>query len=104
VQQFQPLRYQLRVQRRHAREVAARAVQAGNEAKLDRVDPGIEHDRNRRGRRPGRKCRKKSSRRGNHDHLATNQVGREFRQAFVVAFRPSILDQHIEALDIAGFA
>jgi hypothetical protein len=40
-----------------ARHISARPVEAGNEPKLDRVDADIENNRNRRGRRLGRKCR-----------------------------------------------
>ena len=39
VQQLQPLRPQLQVQIAHARDVAARPVQAGDKAELDRIVP-----------------------------------------------------------------
>jgi hypothetical protein len=52
MQQLQPLRPYLHVQRRYAREVAARSVQAGDKSNLDRVDRYREDDGNRRSRRP----------------------------------------------------
>ena len=50
VQQLQPLRPHLDVQIGHAREVAARPVQAGDKSNLHRVDRYREHDRNCRSR------------------------------------------------------
>ncbi len=63
VQQLQPLRRQLRVQQAHAGEIAARPVQAGDKAELDRIEAHDEHDRNGRGRRLGRQRRRCRSRR-----------------------------------------
>ena len=58
MQQFQPLRRDLNGQLGYARDIAARSVKAGDEAELDRVAACFEHDRNRRGRRLCRKCRR----------------------------------------------
>ena len=49
MQQLQSLRPDLHVQDAHAREVAARSVQAGDKSKRERIEPDHEDDRNRRG-------------------------------------------------------
>src|SRR5262249_3040762 len=51
--EFEPLRPYLYIQGGHARQVAAGSAQAGDKTQLDRVTPGREYDRNRRGRRFG---------------------------------------------------
>jgi hypothetical protein len=58
VQQFQPFRRDLQVRLSHTREVAARPVQAGDEAELDRIGGGFEHDGNGGGRGLCRKDRR----------------------------------------------
>ena len=63
-----------------------------------------EDDRNRRGRRLCRQCRRSAAGRDNHGHLAANQIGRQCRQSIVLALRPAIFDRHVPALDVAGFA
>jgi hypothetical protein len=55
----------------HARNVATRPVQAGDEAELDRIGGGFEHDRNGRGRRFCRQCRR-SAGGGNDRGLTLN--------------------------------
>jgi hypothetical protein len=75
VQQVEPLSRQLSVQQRYARDVATRPVEAGDEARQDRVDAGLEDDRNSRGRRLGSECLRRAGG-DNHSRLETNQVGR----------------------------
>ncbi len=87
----------------HARDVAARAVEAGDKAEPDRVGGQLKDDRNRRGRCLGGK-RRRSGGRGNHGHLATDQIGRHRRQPIVLALRPAIFDRYVAAIDVAGFA
>jgi hypothetical protein len=77
-QQLQCLRPYLYAQIGHARDVAARAVKAGNETEPDRVVGRLEDDRNGGARRLCRKGRRDSCR-GNHGHLALNQLGRHCR-------------------------
>src|SRR6266851_1127690 len=51
-------------------DVAARPIEAGNEAELDRIgDSGREDDRNGRGRRLGRERRRVAARRHDYRHL-----------------------------------
>src|SRR6266567_4371548 len=40
----------------------------------------------------------------NHRDLSLNQIGGHCRQSLVLAFRPSIFDRHIAALEITRFA
>jgi hypothetical protein len=81
---------------------ATRLVEAGYEARLDRVDAEEEDDRNCRGRRLGGECRRRAVG-DNHGHLPTNQFGREIRQSIVLALRPTVFDGDVLAFDIAGF-
>src|SRR3984893_2825246 len=87
----------------HAHDVAARSVEGRDKSSPDRIGPDIENDRNRSRRRLGRQCRS-FGRRGNHAHLTTNQIGRQFRQSIVLVVRPAIFDGHVFALDMAGLA
>src|SRR5215469_16716641 len=57
VQEFQPLRSHLCIQRYYAREVAAWSAQAGDKSQFDWIARYVKHDWNRRGRRLGRECR-----------------------------------------------
>jgi hypothetical protein len=77
VQNFQPLRRDLHVQARHAREITARPGQAGNEADRDRVGTHLEDDRDARGGRFRRERGGRTSRRDNHGHLASDEVRRQ---------------------------
>jgi hypothetical protein len=65
-----------------------RPVQAGDEAELDRIGGGSEHDRNGCGRRVCRQCRR-SAGGGNDRDLTRNQIGRQRWQAVILAHRPS---------------
>ena len=87
-----------------ARDVAARPVEAGDKAELDRVAADREDDRDRRGRRLGRKRRRRAAGRDDHRHLTANQIGRQRRQPIILALRPAVFDRDVPALDIAGFA
>jgi hypothetical protein len=42
--------------------------------------------------------------RSDHRHLTAYQVGCEVGQSIILVLRPAILDRHILALDVAGFA
>ena len=99
-QNFQPLCHQLAREKIDARQVAARAGEAGDETELDRVLAGNEYDRDCRCCRLGRQCNVFSGR-GDHHDLAANQIGRKFRQSVVLIFGQSVNDRHVLALDIA---
>jgi hypothetical protein len=104
VQQLQSLRLQLRAQCGHAREIAARSVQTGDEPESDRITADEEDDRNGRGRGFGRERPKDLIGRGDHGDLSTDQIGCQHRQPIVLLLRPAIFDRDIPALDIAGFS
>jgi hypothetical protein len=85
------------------REVAARTVEAGDEADLDRVGADPKNDRDRLGRRLGGQCSWRGAR-NDDGRLTAHQIGGQGEQSIVAAFRPSVLDRHVAALDIAGFS
>src|SRR5262249_20787275 len=69
---------------------------------LDRVTPGREYNRNRRGRRFGRQ-RRRCGGRGDDGDLLLNQIDRQRWQSVILAVRPAVLDRHVLTLDVAGF-
>src|SRR5262245_62822111 len=76
MQQLELLRRNLHIQRGHARDVAARSAQAGDQSKLDWVARGLKYDRNCCGRcLGGESCRGANGH--NHGYLATDQIDRE---------------------------
>src|SRR5262245_30114681 len=83
-------------------DVAARPVETGDEAELNRVAAGYEDDRDRRSRRLGYNCRGDVMR-SDHRHLTAYQIGCEVGQSVVLVLRPAILDHDILALDVTGF-
>src|SRR5262249_57381492 len=56
-----------------------------------------------RGRCLRRKCYG-GTHRDNDSHLTAYEIGYQHRQSIVVALGPAIFDDHVAALDIAGFA
>ena len=84
--------------------VAARPGEAGDKTKLDRVVADAEDDRDRRGRSFGRERGGCAAGRGDDGHTTADQVGHQRRQAIVLALQPVVLDRHVLALDVAGFA
>jgi hypothetical protein len=69
----------------------------------DRVSTEAKCDRDRRGRSFGRKRRRIASRSDNC-HATADEVSHERGQAIVLAAEPVVLDNHVLALDVAGFA
>ena len=70
----------------------------------DRVAADGEDNRNGCGRRLGGKCRGSAPGCDDHVHLPANQIGRQRRQSIILTLGPAVLDRHVAALDIAGFA
>jgi len=103
VQQLQSFRPEFADQEVHARNIASRPVEAGNETVFDRVARGGENDWNRRSRGFGCECRRDVPGRNDHRHLKADQVGRECRQSVNLASRPAVFDVDIAVLDITGF-
>src|SRR5262249_21242506 len=83
-------------------DVAARPVETGDEAELNRVAAAYEDDRDRRSRRLGYICRDDVMS-SDHRHLTAYQIGCEVGQSVVLVLRPAILDHDILALDVTGF-
>jgi hypothetical protein len=103
VQQPQPLGQDLCGQKIDASRVAARPGKAGDQAMPDRVFADAEGDRDRRGRSFGRK-RSRIAGCSDNGHATADEVSHERRQAIVLAAEPMVLDHHVLALDVAGFA
>ena len=101
MQEPQPLCHQLGREKIDARHIAARPGEARDKTKLDRVFGDGEDDRNRRGRRLGRECRRGAAERDNHGDLTANQFGRQRRQPIELVLRPAIFDRYVLALDVA---
>src|SRR5262245_59006771 len=103
MQQLYPLRPYFCGQRRYAREVAARPIEARDISRRDWVVAGVEDDRKGCGRslccQDGRRAV-----RGNHGHLAPDQVGCQRRKLIIWAVCQAIFDRHAAAVDIAGLA
>jgi hypothetical protein len=70
---------------------------------LDRVDTGIEHDRNGRGRTLGRERRRAIASKKDRD-LPTNEVRREARQPIVLTLCPTVFERDVLTLDIASLS
>ena len=89
-------------QRCYAREIATRSGEAGDKSYGDGINSGREDDRNSCGR--SLCCQhSRGAVRGNHSHLALDQIGYQRRKLIILAFGPAIFNRHVAALDIAGF-
>jgi hypothetical protein len=101
VQQLDPLGRQLRAaEEGHPGEVSTRPLEARDQARLDGVPAGHEHDRHRRGSGLGRDRRALVA----HDHgdLALDQVRHEAGEPAVLVVRVAVLDCDVLALDEAA--
>jgi hypothetical protein len=103
VQQSQPLRPERIEQEARSRRVAARPVEARNEANLDRVGTRCENDRDGRGRGLSGDRRRGAAGRCDHGHLAADEIGCERWQSVASTLGPAVFDRDIPAFDIAGF-
>ena len=77
-----------------AGDVATGPIEAGDEPKPDRVTPGREYDRNRRGRRFGRERRRSIA--DDHGHLPIEKVRHQKRQ--LVSLIRAVLDRDVLAV------
>src|SRR5262249_20928566 len=50
------------------------------------------------------KRRRNTTGRGNHGHLAANQICRHYRQSIVMPLSPAVVDKHVAFFNIASFA
>jgi len=86
-----------------AGRIAARPGEAGDHAVPHRIFADAEGDRDGRGGGLGRK-RGGVTGGSDNSHPAAGEVGHERRQSSVQAAKPVVLDSHVLALDVAGFA
>src|SRR6516162_3030971 len=103
MQEPQPLSRSLRYVKIDAGRVAAGASEAGYKAKLDRVYTFAEDDWDRCRCSFHRERYKRGAYRGDHGHLAVDQVGYQCRQTIVWALKPMVLDRYILAFDVTSF-
>src|SRR5262249_34222846 len=104
MEKSQPLRRNLSGEKIDAGCVAARPGKAGDQTKPDWVVPHAEDDRDRCGRRLGRLGTSGLAGRSYNGDATADEVSHERRQAIVSAVQPMVLDHHVLALDVAGFA
>jgi hypothetical protein len=102
MQQPQPLGHQLLDEKIDAGRVAAGPGKARDKTKLDWVLGDTEDNRDHRGFSFGRE-RSLRVGRGDHGHPAVDQIGRDRRQAIVLALQLMVLDRHVLTFDVAGF-
>jgi hypothetical protein len=97
IQQFQPLRTKVAAAKeRHARKIALRSVETGDQTHFYRIVTDDEHDRD--GRAGGLSRLHRIAAANDHRHLAADQIGGEARQLIPLIVRPSLLDN-----DVASF-
>jgi hypothetical protein len=100
-QQLQPFRPQHAGEKAHARDVAPRSVEAGHKTVLDRIAPGREDDRHRRGCGPG--CERRKGVASDYGHRPANQFGHQHRQPIIPTLCKAIFDHHTLTLYEACF-
>jgi hypothetical protein len=102
MQHFQLFWHQSRGQLGYACNVATRAAQAGHDPELHRIATHFKDNRNDSGcSLCGERCGSRS--RGNHGHLASNQIRRHRRQSISSSLRPAVFDGHVLTFHIARF-
>ena len=97
-QQAEPLRRQLCRQGGDAGGVAAGAIEAADEAQLDRRVRHQKVDRSGRGRRLGRGRRRGAGQRRDHRDPLADQIRSQFRQPLVLALGPAEFDRDVQGL------
>jgi hypothetical protein len=99
-QQLQPFPRDRRSEEARAGDIAARPVEASDEAQFDRVAATIEKDGNGGGCRLG--DQRRTGIRYDHGDLTANQIGRQSRQSIELALGPAIFDRDVAAFDVVG--
>src|SRR5215471_9959368 len=102
VQQPEPLCLRYRSQEADPRGIATGAVKTRDQTNLDWITTNGEHNRNRRSRSLGSKCRRFASCRGEDRHATPNEISRQRWKAIILALGPSVLYRHVLALDVAA--
>ena len=94
------LRLQIGGKKGYARHIAAGLVEAGDEAKLDRVVASYKYNRNSRGRRLCCACGRKAHC-SDYCYLTMNKIGRQRRHPIILTSSPAIFDHDVLALEKA---
>ena len=103
MQQLEAFRVQYGRCPAHASKIAARVIEAGDEATLDRIATGFEYYRNRGCRLFGRQRRCASTIGEDHVYLASGQIGGQLRQPVIVARSITVFNRDIAAFGEAAF-
>src|SRR5215471_20465359 len=85
-----------------AGDVAAGAIEAGDETAPDRVAAAEVDDRYSRGRRLGRQRRYLAAWCNNDRHLSTHEIGCERGQSIVLSVSPAIVQGDVSTLEESG--
>jgi hypothetical protein len=104
MQQFEPLRPEVRTQRGHPREVASWMVEAGDKPARNWIAAQKKDDRNRHGRPLCGDCPRRGSRRSDNVHSTAHKIGCKFWQPIVMTARKAVFDCNIASFDVAGFS
>jgi hypothetical protein len=104
MQKTKPLRHHLRVQKIDTGRVATRPREANDKTDLDWIFTDAEYDRNSRSYGLGCDCGEWGSGRGDDGYATTDKVNRQCWQTIVLALQPVVLDRHVTAVDVTGFA
>src|SRR5262245_6119144 len=104
MQNSEPLGPNLRTHGTDTGDGAARSIQAGDEAKLDRIAARAEDDRNCGAAGFGGERGWSSTGSDDDGSAATDQIGRQFRQPLGFIVRPSVFDLYVAALGEADLA
>jgi hypothetical protein len=102
MQQFEALCGECAEQQAHAGNIAARSVEAGDKARLDRIRVATyEHDGNRSGRFLCGQCRRTATDCCEHGHLPAGEVSSQCRQPIRMSLCVPVLDRDVLPLNVA---
>jgi hypothetical protein len=101
--ELKSLRAETRTDESYACDIAARPVETGDKAGLDRIEGPDEHNGNCRGRRLRGECCGRRQRR-DHVYLSGHEFGCKCGQSIVLAFCQARLNHNVPTRDVARFA
>src|SRR3954469_16964542 len=76
-------------------------IEAGDEAVLDRITVGAEHDRDAAGRALGGERSLDSSGRDDDIHFAADKIGRQPREPLQLTLRPAVFESDVATFGVA---
>ena len=82
----------------HARDVAARAAEVGDQPGSNGISANREYDWYCRRRRLRCQGRRGAANRGDRRNLPADQIGGQRRQSLVIALRPTVFDRDVATL------